>query len=126
MEFHLRDTFKGLSKEYILECIFDDDIQKKWIPGVGDIIVGYTGNIFVISVIDRLHKSLGGSMYYFGGGACTRGSGCVMDSTYMYTANESGKYIHPTKGERPNSNHSNIRKFRYVPYPHERFTLTKY
>lgn len=114
-------SFKGLSKEYILECIFDKDIQKKWKPGKGDIIVGCTGNIFVISVTDRLHENLGGTRYYFGGGSCNRDGGCVLDSTFYYTANESGKYIHPTKGEQENPNHSCIRDFRYVPYPHERF-----
>jgi hypothetical protein len=29
LEFYLPDTFKGLSKDYLLECIFNDEIQKK-------------------------------------------------------------------------------------------------
>ncbi len=121
IKYHLSSTlFKGLSKEYILECIFDNDIQNSWNPSVGDVIVGCTGNIFVISGMDNLHESLGGKMYYFGGGSCNRDGGNILDSTFCYTANESGKYIHPLNGEENNFNHSSIRKFRYVPYPHER------
>ena len=121
LEFFLPDNFKGLSKNYLLECIFDDEIQSKWKPNVGDIIVGITGNIFVISCIDNLHESLGGKRYYFGGGSCNRDGGNVLNSTFCYTANESGKYIHPIEGEQDNLYHSSIRNFRYVPYPHERF-----
>lgn len=120
LEFYLNnESFKGLSKKYILDCIFNDDIQKKWRPNVGDVIVGETGNIFVISGVDYLHESLGGNRYYFGGGSCSRNDSGVLDSTYCYTANESGKYIHPIKGEIENSSHSSIREFKYVPYPHE-------
>lgn len=121
IDFYLRDkTFKGLSKEYIMECIFDDEIQKSWSPQEGDIIVGCTGNIFVISGSHNLNSSLGGRVYFFGGGFCNRDGGCIMDSTYCHTANESGKYIHPLDGEKDNLYHSSIRNFRYVPYPHER------
>lgn len=121
LEFHLNDKpFKGLSKKYIMEAIFNDAIQNKWQPQVGDIIVGCTGNIFVISGIDRLHEKLGGKRYYFGGSSCNRDGGNVLDSTYCYTANESGKHIHPIDGEKTNLYHSSIRNFRFVPYPHER------
>lgn len=121
LEFYLDDKpFKGLSKEYIMEAIFNTDIQKNWNPQEGDVIVGCTGNIFVISVIDNLHERLGGKRYYFGGGSCNRDGGNILDSTFCYTANETGKYIHPIKGELDNLNHSSIRDFRYVPYPHER------
>jgi hypothetical protein len=120
LEFHLSNKpFKGLSKDYIMKAIFNDEIQKNWKPQVGDVIVGCTGNIFVISGMDRLHESLGGNMYYFGGGLCNRDGGNILDSTHCSTANESGKYIHPTKGEQPNSYHCSIRDFKYVPYPHE-------
>ena len=115
LEFYLNDEpFKGLSKEYIMEAIFNSDIQNKWHPQVGDIIVGETGNIFVISAMDRLHERLGGDRYYFGGGYCNR------DSAYCFTANESGKYIHPLNGEQFNLYHHSIREFKYVPYPHEK------
>jgi len=120
IEFHLSEKpFKGLSKEYIMKAIFDEHIQKNWKPQMGDIIVGKSGNIFVISGVDSLHESIGGNRYYFGGGSCNRDGGSILDSTYCYTANESGKYIHPVKGEQPNPYHSSIRDFRYVPYPHE-------
>lgn len=121
LEFHLNDElFKGLHKDYIMEAIFNSDIQNKWQPQVGDIIVGCTGNIFVISGLDKLHEKLGGNRYYFGGSSCNRDGGNVLDSTYCYTANEIGKYIHPLNGEQENLYHSSIRDFRYVPYPHER------
>lgn len=119
LEFFLPDEFKGLSKEYILDCMFDNEIQKNWVPGMGDIIVGPTGNIFVISVVDELHESIGGTRYYYGGGSCNRDGGRVLDSTFYYTANESGIYYHPIKGKIKNYNHSSIREYRYVPYPHE-------
>lgn len=122
LEFYLKGkTFKGLDKDYIMEAIFNEDLQNKWQPQIGDIIVGSTGNIFVISGMDELHKSLGGNRYYFGGGSCNRSGGSVLDSTYCFTANESGKYIHPLKGEVENLYHSSIRDFRYVPYPYERW-----
>jgi len=121
LDFYLNDkSFKGLSKKYIMEAIFNNDIQSKWKPQVGDIIVGCTGNIFVISGMYRLSKNLGGTLYYFGGRSCNRNGGNVLDETYCYTANESGKYIHPLNGEQKNLYHSLIRDFRYVPYPHER------
>lgn len=120
LEFYLKDEpFKGLSKEYILETIFNEDIQKKWQPQIGDIIVGCTGNIFVISGMSALDEKLGGNLYYFGGGSCNRDGGHILDSTYCFTANEDGKFIHPLEGEQENLYHSSIRKFRYVPYPHE-------
>lgn len=85
----------------------------------GDIIITYTGNIYVISGIDNLNESLGGKRYYFGGG-CNRDGGNILDSTYCYTANESGEYFHPINGKQKNLYHSSIRDFRYVPYPHEK------
>ncbi len=119
LKFFLPKEFKGLSKQYLLNCIFNEVIQSKWNPSVGDIIVGKTGNIFVISVVDTLHEALGGTRYYFGGGSCNRDGGHFLDSTFYYTANESGIYYHPSKGKIENLNHSSIRDFRYVPYPHE-------
>jgi hypothetical protein len=121
LEFYLPNTFKGLSKDYLLECIFNDEIQKKWNPNVGDIIIGCTGNVFVIGVKETLHESIGGTRYYFGGGACNRDGGNILDSTFCYTANESGKFYHLLNGEVQNPYHSSIRDFRYVPYPHERW-----
>ena len=119
LEFYLPNSFKGLSKQYLLDCIFNKKIQSKWKPSLGDVMVGYTGNIFVISAVEELDKSIGGNMYYFGGGACTRNNSNILDSTFCYTANESGKYYHPINGEQKNYFHSSIREFRYIPYPHE-------
>lgn len=119
LEFYLPEVFKGLTKSYILECIFNADIQTKWVPSVGDVIVGCTGNIFVISAVENRNADIGGKMYFFGGGSCNRDGGNVLDSTYCYTANESGVYIHPFEGVQTNLYHSSIRDFKYVPYPHE-------
>lgn len=115
-----KKPFKGLSKDYIMEAVFNDVIQKNWAPQVGDIIVGSTGNIFVISGMTNLNASLGGKMYFFGGNLCTRDGGIALDDTYCFTANETGVYYHPILGEQDNSYHSSIRDFRFVPYPHER------
>lgn len=123
---YLPSSFKGLSFYYMLYCIFNKDIQKKWVPKLGDIIVGETGNIFVISNVDNLHESIGGTRYYFGGGSCNRDGGNVLDSTYSSTANESGIYYHPIDGEQQNYYHSSIRDFRYVPYYHELQDLLLY
>lgn len=111
--------FKGMSKEYILDCVFNKEIQSNWIPQIGDVMVGCTGNIFAISGTHDLIESLGGKLYLFGGGICCRDGSSVMDSTSCFTANESGNYYHPIHGLMQNSNHSSIRDFRFVPYPHE-------
>jgi hypothetical protein len=119
LEFFLPDSFKGLSKKYLLDCIFDEDIQQKWSPQLGDVIIGCTGNIFVIGAIEELHEKLGGREYFFGGGSCNRDGGGILDSTFCYTANESGKKYHPLDGEIEDLYHSSIRDFKFVPYPHE-------
>ena len=122
LEFHLPEQFKGLKKDYILSCIFDDDIQSKWIPEKGDIMVGCTGNVWVISNIEKLYESLGGDRYYFGGNSCNRDGGNVLNDTICFTANESGKLITWINGkleEVEDSYHSSIKDFRFVPYPHE-------
>lgn len=123
LEFHLSNkSFKGLSKEYILEKIFDDSIQKKWYPQEGDIIVGCTGNIFVISGSYKLHSSLGGEEFYFGGGTCSRDGGHILNETYCHTMNQSGiKYGWGKNGieEKEDCYHSSWRDFKFVPYPHE-------
>ena len=120
LEFHLQGrSIKGLSSEYILRAIFNDDIQKNWQPKLGDIIVGCTGNIYVISGIHDSAENLGGRKYFFGGMLCTSTNNGVLDSTMCFSANESGIYYHPLDGEKENLYHSSIRDYRYVPYPHE-------
>lgn len=119
--------FKGLTKKYMMQCIFNEDIQSKWQPQVGDVMVGCTGNVFVISAEHRLHEKLGGTRFFFGGGMCNRDGGNVMDSTYASTMNNSGKYIGWTEDakleEMDNPYHSSYKDFRFVPYPHEKKRL---
>lgn len=118
--------FKGLDKKYIMDCIFNKKIQKKWKPEVGDIIVGCTGNIFVISNKFDFHESLGGTEYYFGGATCVRDGGNVMNETYCSTMNESGiKYGYTKNGIQPIEDcyHSSWKDFRFVPYPHEKHRM---
>ena len=122
LKFYLPDNFKGMSKQYLLGCIFDKEIQKMWKPKIGDVIVGITGNVFVISAKHELKEVLGGDLFFFGGGLCNRDGGCTLNETYSYTMNESGKWIQHTKGgfEEVNNNfHSSFSEFRYIPYPHE-------
>lgn len=64
LEFYLPNSFRGMSKQYILDAVFDDDLQKSWVPAVGDAIVGPTGNIFVISGAHLMHEDLGGHVIH--------------------------------------------------------------
>ena len=103
-----------MNKKYLLSCIFNEDIQKNWKPNVGDIIIGSTGNVFVISGYHDLVESLGGKLYFFGGSLCNRDGGSLLHSTRCFTMNE--------KGYNPNLDVysiSSFSEFRYVPYPHE-------
>ena len=57
LEFFLQKTpFKGLSKDYILQCIFNDKIQDDWKPQVGDVIVGCTGNILEVAHVIEMEE----------------------------------------------------------------------
>ena len=115
LDFFLPKSFKSLTKEYILACIFDEDIQKNWKPSVGDIIVGCTGNVFVISGHQHLIEDLGGDLFLFGGSLCSRDGGSFMNSTQCYAMNRKGIKFR-------NLDTYNVSKFsdyRYVPYPHE-------
>lgn len=115
LNFHLPDSYKGMKKDYILSRMFNLGIQKRWIPGVGDVMVGETGNIFVISGIHHLKEELGGPLYFFGGGLCNRDGGCLLNSTQSYVMNKEGK-----KYTELDVHHiSKVSDFRYVPYPHE-------
>lgn len=122
LEFFLPDSFKGLSKDYILNAIFNKKIQNKWVPKVGDIIVGCTGNVFVISGKHDLHEDLGGVLFFFGGGLCNRDGGNILNSTYCSTLNKDGKYYSYTENgivAKKQPHHSSWKEFRFVPYPHE-------
>lgn len=121
LEFFLKgQDFQGLTVEYMLECYFDEELQKAWKPKLGDAIIGPTGNIFVIAAVEQLSQTLGGTRYYFAPGSCNRDGGVVLNETYSHTANESGLYYDPLMGQRPNRYHTSIRKFKYIPYPHLR------
>lgn len=120
LEMYLSDKpFKRLSKEYILYCIFNEDIQNKWTPQVGDIIVGPTGNIFVLAGKHHLIPELGGDTFFFAPGFCSRDGDSFMESTYSSTVNKSG--IKYGFGGKPIDDlyHTAFSHFRYVPYPHE-------
>lgn len=122
LEFYLPDSFRGLSKNYILKTIFNKEIQKNWSPRIGDLIVGCTGNIFVISGKQQLNEELGGDLFFFGGGLCTRDGSCFLNETYCYTMNKTGKWIEVGVSgykEKYNCYHSAIKDFRYLPYPYE-------
>ena len=118
IEFYLPVLFKNLSKGYMLDCIFDDQIQKKWKPKVGDIIVNSSGNIFVISSHYCFGEKFGGDTYYFGGGL-------LFDNykTYCFVLNTDGmKYYYNENGEikkEDNYFYSKISDYRFIPYPHE-------
>lgn len=123
LDFFLPESFKGLSKEYILEAIFNEQIQSNWRPQVGDVIVGCTGNIFVISGYHQTHKSLGGDKFFFGGGLCVRDGGNFLNDTHCSVLNKDGlEHYHGHSGieKRENPYYSKFSDFRYVPYPHER------
>jgi hypothetical protein len=120
LEAYLPDKlFKGLSKEYILYCIFNEKIQKGWIPQVGDIIVGPTGNIFVLGGKHHLVPGMGGDTFFFAPGFCSRDGDGFMESTFSSTVNKSG--IKYGLGGKPVDDlyHTAFSHFRYVPYPHE-------
>lgn len=124
LKFLLPRTFKSLSKKYILEQIFDEELQARWEPQVGDIIVTNTGNIFVISGNHVLSGDLGGELFFFGGGLCTKDGSNIMNETYSYTMNKSGKWLEEFNNDEikqnfKNAYHSSFKDFRFVPYPHE-------
>jgi hypothetical protein len=122
IDFHLKGSFKGLSKKYMMDCIFNASIQEKWKPQIGDIIVGCTGNIFVIGNIEKLHPDLEGERCYYGGSMCSRDGSSFMRETCCYTMNKSGKYIgwgEEGLEEQENPYHGSYSNYRFVPYPHE-------
>lgn len=119
LEFFMPPSFKGLSKQYMIDKIFDKDIQKDWKPKTGDIIVGETGNVFVISSTHVLVDELGGNLYFFGGGLCNRTGGNLLNETYSFTMNKDGLWYQHGREPKEDSYHSSFYDFRYVPYPHE-------
>jgi len=121
LEFHLPDNFKGLNKKYILDCIFNKEIQNKWKPNVGDIIVGETGNVFVISSKRDLEEELGGPLYFFGGYLASPINNLNMNNITCYVMNSKGFKF---KGLNTYIV-SSFSDFRYVSYPHEKKIINK-
>ena len=122
LEFYLPDSFKGLPKKYMLDCIFNDNLQKRWSPSVGDIIIGCTGNVFVISGFHDAHEQVGGKTFFFGGNLCSRDGGIIMNETHCFVLNEDGmNYTYTSEGieKREDFSYSKFSDFRFVPYPHE-------
>lgn len=119
LEFFLPNTWRGISKDYILDKVFDKEVQSGWIPTIGDIIVGCTGNIFIISGKHELIKELGGTVYFFGGGFCNRNGSSQMNETYCPTMNKDGLWYEFGKKPTKNVWHSSYKDFRFVPWPHE-------
>jgi hypothetical protein len=122
LEFYLPETFKGLTKEYMLKCIFNEQIQKSWYPRDGDVMVGSTGNIWTISGHHRSNEKLGGDIFFFGGFLCNTTGGCTLDDVSCFSMNRDGKRHRYTENgsefyEYPY--HSKFSEFRYIPYPHE-------
>jgi len=125
LQFNLPKSFKGLSQEYILYCIFNDAIQSKWKPQIGDVIVGHTGNIFVISgkhfkSIEYTHTKEaieGDSLFFFGGGLCNRDGSSLLNETHCETMNEFGN---PPETLKEKLFFCSWKEFRFVPYPHEK------
>ena len=124
LKFFLPKSFKGLSQEYILDCIFNDKIQSKWKPQVGDLIVGGTGNVFVISgkhfiSIGYTHDGEpieGDSLFFYADGLCNRDGGGILDDTHCSVMNESGNAPEAIKDK---LNCHSWKEFKFVPYPHE-------
>lgn len=123
LNFFLPKSFKGLSKEYILDKLFDNEIQNNWNPQIGDIIVGSTGNIFVISNKHNSVEELGGTLFFFNGVLCNRSGGNILNETISSTMNQSGLWFYYDEQmiikTKYNPYHTKIANFRYVPYPHE-------
>jgi hypothetical protein len=123
LTFLMPESFKGLSKEYMIDKMFNEEIQKNWKPNVGDVIVGATGNVFVISGHHHSSERLGGDKYFFGGGLCNRDGGMYLNETMSYIMNKDGmEYYWDEKGsvsKREDPYYSKFSDFKYVPYPHE-------
>lgn len=112
IDFHIPLIYRGMSKKYMLSRIFDDKTQKLWKPKTGDIMIGCTGNIFVISSSTLYNEDLGGRMFFFGGGLGMDEEHNRVDINYKM--NEKG--INKFQGV---YNVNSFSDFRYIPYPHE-------
>ena len=106
--------------DHVIDCIFDKELQDKWVHRVGDLMVGCTGNIFVISGKHDLVEEMGGTVFLFGGQLCTSDGSCLLDSTSCYVMNKDGLKYRATGdgyvGEY-SFNYSSFKEFRWIPRP---------
>ncbi len=121
IEFFVNDDneFK-INKSHILSMCFNEEVQSRWKPKVGDIILGKTGNLFVISSSERLNESIGGTLFFFGGGTYFYNDGTK--GTYCYTMNESGTRYNSFKESTDDLYHSSFSEFRWIPRPTDELT----
>ena len=85
-----------------------------WIPENGDFFA--TGdddmaNIFVISSNHELVKEMGGTVWFFGAGFCSRDGGCVMRHTFSDCINMDGMELEGFKDYQPSS----VKELLFVP-----------
>lgn len=119
ISFLMPESFKGMPKSYMLACAFHPDIQENWQPQTGDVMVGQTGNVFVISGMFTLVEEFGGPLFYFGTHPCATDSS-IMDSNCSFVMNKSGlKHDYSRDALVTHPRYSKISKFRFIPYPHE-------
>ena len=108
-----------LKIEYRLMCLSAPEIQNNWNPDVGDFMLTKStycdegendctenkpcshclemGNVYVISGKYDYAQSVGGTHYFFGGGACVNDGGHTCNDTYCSIMSESGfSTIHPS------------------------------
>lgn len=58
LELFLPDEFQGLSKEYIIDNVFNIEIQKKWVPKLGDITVSLMGDLYILENDDKVSECI--------------------------------------------------------------------
>lgn len=127
IENKLPDNFKGMKKEYILNCIRNNKIQIQWKPKIGDVMVNKVGSVFVISGKYK-HELEEDDIYLFGGSLCNYKDtawllgktlnkdydGNILNDTCCFSMNKSGNSKTLNKHF-----HCKQEEFRYIPYPHE-------
>lgn len=121
LEIHIPDDVKqrwDVSKEYILDCVFHERMQEEWDPRVGDLMIGPTGNIWIISSKQNFCESFGGPMFFFGGNLCSRDGGCIMNETTCYTMNKDGFWYEWKDGnivKEKTPSHCGFKDMRWIP-----------
>ncbi len=52
----LPDEFRGLDKQYMIQCVFNEEIQKNWIPKIGDITISLMADIYVLESDNKVSE----------------------------------------------------------------------